>query len=620
MKINLKIVVFFAVAVSRVFGQTYINESRILSSKTTILIEDEDKITVQEKSRIVIAEEDKKDYAGDQFTESKFARLKKMDAMLIGVDGQKIKSLDEDDIQESSISYYSIYNEHKTKFYSLAHPQLPYIVEKYKEYELKSLFFLPHWDPQWGGVNVENASLEIIVEKPVKFKHVNIGGVDGPQISVDDSGNKHYIWQVKNVAAYKTEYRRAPEAMFQVGVKLFAEEFSLDGYHGSSASWEKFGNWYADLVGTRSQFPVAIDEFRKYLSLPVRERIQCIYRYLQEKTRYVQIYMGIDGWQPHPVVDIHKNQYGDCKDLSIYMIAMLEQAGVKAYPALALPRSYGWVDERYPGNQFNHCIAVVPLPEDTLWLECTSDVAAYNDATASLEGVNLLFVKKGESRLIRTPLSSADANKSVFKADVKLTAGRKAELHGKALFYGNRAAFVRGALWTLEPDKQKKWLASIFAENAGDVKITTLNIINRKETDAPLELEFNVLMNYFARKAGQRLIFTPRLFHTVAYDGEAPENRTMPLLNSGRFMDLDTISFSIPFGFEPKQQSDTDSLISPFGSFRCSKTSSPEKITWTSSFRLNAREVPLEVYPEYHNFMNDAQKMSEAKLVLMKIR
>ena len=149
-------------------------------------------------------------------------------------------------------------------------------------------------------MDVEHAKLELVLAKEVKFDYRLVGEIGEPEVTVDGDGIKHYVWEVDNVLAYETEYHRAPEAMFQIGVKFMPKYFRLDGVPGSNRSWQLFGKWYYELMQDQLEFtpdPASFDWLSPTTDL--KERVRQIYRYLQEKTRYVQIYLGVDGWRQH---------------------------------------------------------------------------------------------------------------------------------------------------------------------------------------------------------------------------------------------------------------------------------------------------------------------------------
>jgi transglutaminase-like putative cysteine protease len=52
---------------------------------------------------------------------------------------------------------------------------------------------------------------------------------------------------------------------------------------------------------------------------------------IQKNIRYFVVMRGIGGWQANHAADIFRNRYGDCKDKTTLLIAMLRVAGINAY-------------------------------------------------------------------------------------------------------------------------------------------------------------------------------------------------------------------------------------------------------------------------------------------------
>jgi len=330
----------------------------------------------------------------------------------------------------------------------------------------------------------------------------------------------------------------------------------------------------------------------------------------------VQVYLGVDGWKPHHVDFIHRSLYGDCKDLSVYMIALLEKANITAFPALALTRSAGWVDPSFPGNNFNHCIVAVPFEQDTLWLECTSDVAAFNDIPSSIEGINVLLIKPDGAELVQTPTSPAAANKSSFVAEATVSHDRSLAVRGELTLTGNLAIDARRVLQTSSPKERIEWFLRKLVKQAGSAKVQTFKIKNLEYTGTDLSITFDFKLNYFARKAGSRLIFAPDIFRRSSFKGEDPDERTMPLTNMSRFVLDDSITFSFPPNYALPQTAKMDTLRSKFGQYAANFYPDGDDVVWTSTFVSRAREVSLKEYPAYFDFMEAVNAKVKIKKVL----
>jgi len=615
-KYTMLLAVFLGLPLSANGFQADFSTTRFLNSYTRVTLGSSDGLILYRQDEIIIADEDGKKFASDGVRQTDFRRLRKMDATVFNPAGKRIQSLRKQDIVESTVTYAGVYSKHKSKSYTLTLHELPCRLVQSKEIELKSSFFWPHWDPQ-QSVDVVLAKLEVIAAKGTEFDYQLVGELSDPEVSVDERGMKHYVWVVENVTAYESEFHRAPEAMFQIGVKFMPKYFKLNDVAGSNENWRTFGRWYHELIQEQLRFTPDAKTFDWLSSVTdTRERVRRIYRYLQEKTRYVQIYLGVDGWRPHEVNSIHQAKYGDCKDLSVYMIAMLKKAGITAYPALALTRDSGWVDGDFPGNSFNHCIAVVPTLHDTLWLECTSDVSAFDNPPASIEGVNVLLIKPAGGELVRTPLSRAEDNKAIFQAKAKLSGDRSLSVAGNIIFTGNQAIWMRARLRDKEETEKEEWLLSRFAHKAGEAQCNAFDVSGLENPDTTLVVNFDVSLKFFARKAGSRFILDPALFHKVYFEGEDPEERTMPLMNLTRYLDQEMVSFEIPRTFYLRSATKGDTVRSAFGIYANNLQPDGDKLVWSSSFTSRAREVSLENYHDYYLFMNAVKKKAAKKIVL----
>ena len=102
-------------------------------------------------------------------------------------------------------------------------------------------------------------------------------------------------------------------------------------------SWNTFGKWYYEklLTPVSAVTPeISAEVAALKLSGTTTEKVKTLYQYMQNKTRYVLIMMGIGGWQPMPASEVSKKGYGDCKALTNYMQTLLTAAGIPSYYAV----------------------------------------------------------------------------------------------------------------------------------------------------------------------------------------------------------------------------------------------------------------------------------------------
>jgi transglutaminase-like putative cysteine protease len=91
----------------------------------------------------------------------------------------------------------------------------------------------------------------------------------------------------------------------------------LNNLTGETKSWENLGKWFSNLnnqpnnLSDKTKVDLAAI---KSGSLNREDLIRKVYEYMQSKTRYVSIQMGIGGLKPFDASVVDKYGYGDCKD------------------------------------------------------------------------------------------------------------------------------------------------------------------------------------------------------------------------------------------------------------------------------------------------------------------
>lgn len=572
---------------------------------------------------IKIYNENGKSFGKFRLFENKYIKIKKVKGKIINESGKTLKKLDKDDIIKANVSPgYVLYDDSKYQYFELEWHTYPYIVEY--EYELKysSLYFWPAWYPQYK-IPVLKSSYTLHYMEPFEYYTHAIGIKSEPQ-TVTDGKKVTQTWELIKIEPFEKEDWMPAESRTQIALLFTPAQFRLEDYTGTFQSWSEFGKLFSKLSeGRYNLTPEMCTEVRQLTSNVKNDedKIRVLYKYLQDYTRYVAVALGIGGLQPYPASVVCLNKYGDCKDLTTFMIGMAMEAGIKAYPVLVKTRDEGVVVDDFPSDQFNHVIACVPLRGDTIWLECTADNLVAGELPPNDEGCFVLVITEDGGKLVRTPISGANTNKVISRIDAKLLNDATLLFSGDIIFEGNSAYTRRRDLSGERPEKRTEWMTSnVLGKYAPKLTVSNCHFQNLSANyDLPLISKFKGSIEKFAVTSRNRIFFNPAFLHReTARDIPKEKKRKYPINYSFPFTLVDTFKISVPTGYMLEAAPEPQNINTSFGQYIMDYHLSGQSLEYVRIMRIDKKLIPPEDYQEYLEFIKTAAKTDKSKFVLAK--
>lgn len=145
-----------------------------------------------------------------------------------------------------------------------------------------------------------------------------------------------------------------------------------------------------------------------------RAKALAIADWVRKNIRYVAVYIGNGGVVPHSADAVLANRYGDCKDHTTLMEAMLRAVGIDSTPALINAGNSYKLSPVASLGQLNHAITYVPSLD--LFLDSTAEDIAPGYLPVWELDKDAILTRTGA--LAHTPITQPGAVKSRFRVRI----------------------------------------------------------------------------------------------------------------------------------------------------------------------------------------------------------
>jgi len=534
--------------------------------------------------------------------------------------GKQVRSFGADDIiDRSSISGYSMYDDNRVKIIDPKYLTYPFTVEYSYQIDMKQSLFFPSWNHGNENTSYENSSFVVKAPSGYSFRYKEYNILKGT-VKTNQDGKDIYTWTLNNLKARIDEPMSSINTPDYPIVVLAPNNFTFAETKGSTESWKELGKWVTSLNSDKDKLPdVTIAKMKEITSSCKTdyERVKTIYEYMQQKTRYVNISIGIGGWQPFDATVVDKFSYGDCKALSNYTKALLSVVGIKSYYTLvkAGNRSNN-IDASFPSSQFNHVMVCVPIEKDTIWLECTSQRKPCGFNGDFTDDRQVLLIDGENSRLVHTRAYPASENCINRFTNINFTN----EISGNAVVntkYNGLCYNDIIPVYNADYADQKRIITQRI--NLPSFALDKFSYVENKSQYPSFDEKLNISVTNYIHKLGNDITLLPLNFmNKLTSIPDKVRNRKTDLCIRRPYMENDTVVYQLPNEYKVTELPEKSEFKGKFGNYSANILIQGNKITYIRHFELIKGTFPPEVYSEFRDFMEQISTADEAMASLKK--
>jgi hypothetical protein len=579
-----------------------------------------DDITYKRSSVITVLNKDAIPYAIPRISYQKGDNISEVKVIVYDEKGNKLKSYSKSDFTDIAANPQgTFYSDSRMLILPFTASSFPYTVEFSYELDDENTVFIPDFVPFYDyNVSLEESTFNIINKSGINLRSkVYESPFNYTSVDIKSKGeNKLYTY--KNVPAIDNGQLVPSPQKLLPKVSFSLDKFNLEGKQGSIASWKDFGTWYYQnlLTPVSVSTPEIKAEIASLnLSGTTEERVKKIYQYMQNKTRYIFVALGIGGWQPMMPDEVQKKGYGDCKGLTNYMRTLLDEAGIKSYYSIinSNPSSISF-DKDFPKMAGNHVILTIPTEKGNIWLENTSQQTAFNHLSFSTTDRNVLMVKPDGIDIVQTPSLSAEQNKEKQTLYVQINSDKS--ISGKGKFSYSGAQYDFNLMYLLIPEKDKtEFLKKTYSTL--DLENVEIKNFNNDKNDAIINFDLNFKALNYSKLDGNSYIFRAVPIYKEAVYQEDPE-RQLPFESRLAYQDDAEIIYELPQDYFIEELPQNTNLTSEFGSYKITFEKESNKLIVKRTINIKKGLYSKEKFTDYTSFRKKILNSDNSKILISK--
>lgn len=554
---------------------------------------------------------------------NKSTTVKNIEVIIYDGTGKEIKKIKRKDFRDQSVvGGGTLFSDSRYLFLDYTPVSYPFTVEFNSEVQTSATAFIPRWIPLHGfNYSIEKSVLNVTYPADLGFKKKEYQ-FENFNIKKTADTNTQLSYTIANIPAQKREDKSPSYSTLFPKVLMGLERFHLEGVDGNGTNWNDFGKWYYDkiLAGT-TDLPEETKTKIKALVGNEKDPIKkakIVYDFVQKKSRYVSIQVGIGGWKPMLASDVDRLGYGDCKALTNYTKALLEAVDVPSYNTVLYgdPNKTN-IEADFVSMQGNHMILSIPNGDHYTWLECTSQDDPFGYQGTFTDDRDVLVIKPEGGEIVRTKIYEDNGNtqkdKGVYTIDENGNISGTLSIISEGSQYSSKSRVEH-----LQPTEKEKHYKEYW-DNINNLKLGKISFTNDKENIRFIE-DIQLSASNYGAMSGNKMMFVLNSFNQTDGSVKRIRNRKNPFEIQRGYLDTDEIEINLPAGFNIEFLPSNYELKGKFGEYKTEIIKKENnKLIYKRSMFLNKGKYSNKEYDEYRLFMEQVSRNDNAKIILTKI-
>ncbi len=494
-----------------------------------------------------------------------------------------------------------------------------YYEEEVTEPRFLSSFYFGAFRP------VEQSEFLIIADKNVHidFKKFNMDKIPYNFTKEEKKGKIYYRFTAAEIPEFDTE-NDAPNIRYYVPhvIPIIRTYTYKDKEIPVLRNVADLYHWYYGLLkDVNKTIPENVKQLTDSITQGKTDPIditKAIYYWVQQNIKYVAFEEGLGGFVPRAAGEVCEKRYGDCKDNSSLLFAMLRYKGIRAYYTWIGTRSIPYTYEEVPTPiSDNHMICTVEIDGKYYYLDATGNHHPLDLPSSFIQGKEALIgIDSVHYDIDVVPIVPPKQNAYYDTVNIRINEGKVVGT-GNAQINGYLKVTTVYELEGVKNKTEKKDLIRDYVQKGNNKFYLDNYTITNKNIDSPLLLNYDFTIEDYIQQVDGEMYINLNVEQESA-QLKIWKSKKYDLEIDNTIYSQTVVQFEIPKGYQltylPENSSESTEAIE----YAISYAQKDGVITYTQEFYIKKIVVEKSQFEQWNKVIKSISKQYKEVLVLKK--